>query len=133
METFTIKTFNPDVPAAKPVAFYLLSRGRGAGKPRFQPWRNSYAFFCEPQDAVQYYLYIRSMWEAKVFREYLTPSGPPYITVEDMYYAINTTMAVFNGIDEYIERFYLLLIEGTTVTFKTRLLDALKLALLHKA
>lgn len=130
MEKFILKTYNPQSIPAEPPVFYIAAKGTRAGRPRYHPWRNSFGFYCEPKDAVEYFQKILSMSEANVFKPYAVTGYMDYITIKSMTKAIISTLAAFDSIEEYIDRYYALVKIENTTRSKVALLEALKLSLL---
>jgi hypothetical protein len=131
MKDFTLQTYNPT--ALQPSSFYLLSRGVNTGKPAFQPWRNSYVFFCDVEDVSRYYWCIYGMWQAKAFHQYMHGTCVQFISIGVMKSAIVSTMAAFNNIDRYIDRLQALADLEINLAQKLKLMEALKHSLLRLA
>lgn len=131
MKDFTLQTYNPS--AVQPGNVYLLSRGKNTGKPAFEPWRNSYVLFCDPEDLYKYYWCIYGMWQANAFRQYLRGTCVQYISIGVMKSAIVSTMAAFSNIDHYIDRLKAIAELELNLSHKIKLIEALKQSLFHHA
>lgn len=131
MKDFTLQTYNPS--AVQAGSFYLLSRGRNTGKPAFEPWRNSYVLFCDPDDLFKYYWCIYGMWQANAFHQYLCGTCVQFISIGVMKSAIVSTMAAFSNIDRYIDRLQAIAALELNLTQKLKLIEALRHSLLRHA
>ncbi|MBC9909127.1 DUF6943 family protein [Chitinophaga varians] len=132
MKDFKLVTYNSSVPPKTPPAFYILSRGITTGKPGLNPWRNSLCFYCNPEDAPQYYRYVYCIWSANIFRHDLPIWGIPYLTIKEMYRIIAVTIGVLEGVDAYIGKLYLLMGKDITKLYRIAVLESLQLVLMQR-
>ncbi|MGN8035621.1 DUF6943 family protein [Chitinophaga sp. 22321] len=130
MEKFSLKCFSASG-TGKPAAFFLLSRGRNTGRPAFQPYRNSYAFFCSAADTQTYYQCILSLFKAGCFRQFLHGSVIEFICVGDLQAIISNAIAALHDIEKIAARMQTIDQLEISLHQKLHLLDILRKSLLQ--
>ncbi|PSL42813.1 hypothetical protein CLV51_11029 [Chitinophaga niastensis] len=132
MENFALKCFNVSAPG-KSAAFYLLSRGKNTGRPAFEPYRNSYAFFCSSAETEKYYWCVYALWKSGCFRPMLHGTVIEFIGVGELYTIISTAIGAFRDVDKLIARLRTIYQLEISYREKLRLLELLQQSLLHQS
>lgn len=83
MQPFSLKCHPPGA-AAPPSTFFLLSRGKNAGRPSCSPNPNCFAFTCSPADLDGYYLLVFALWKTGAFARCLFGTAVPFIRIGDV-------------------------------------------------
>lgn len=69
LRTYSVRQETPEN------ALFILSRGRNAGKPMFEPCRNCYILYCRDQMELEnMYWVIYTLWKNSFFHQYLCGS-----------------------------------------------------------
>jgi len=82
MQSFSLKC-HPWGAAAPPSGFFLLSRGKNAGRPSFTPNPNCFGLRCAADDIDRYYWLVYALWETEHFRPYIFGTAIPMIRIGD--------------------------------------------------
>ena len=84
-----ITTHNPAAPHMEH-EFYILNKGKNAGKPMHHPCPN--CFTCQAsshEEKELYYWLCFGLWQARAFRPYLIGSVIPFIRINDLLQVLN--------------------------------------------
>lgn len=74
MENFKVRTYNSEKQTPEN-ALFILSRGRNAGKPLFEPCPNCFILYCKNfEDAENLYWTFFTLWKNRFFHPYLCGS-----------------------------------------------------------
>jgi len=131
----TVRSYSLDqLPSAH--TFYILSKGCNAGKPGFQPWRNSFEIICEVQEEYDFYYWLTSaIFSARLFYAYQKGSVIPFITKGDLVKLLQQ-MAASVDKDSMVaasQKLASLLQLEETLHKQLHLIASIKLGLIHQA
>ena len=74
MENFKVRTYNSEKETPEN-ALFILSRGRNAGKPLFEPCANCFILYCKDQNQLEnLYWTFFTLWKNGFFHPYLCGS-----------------------------------------------------------
>jgi hypothetical protein len=78
--------------------FFILSKGRNAGKPMPECCANCYVFLADDQDDRDFHFYVfLGLWELKYFRPYLVGSVIEFIRIGDLIDIAEETINAVNA------------------------------------
>ncbi|TDW97132.1 DUF6943 family protein [Dinghuibacter silviterrae] len=83
MQTILIQCYRPGSPVP-PASFFILSRGRNAGRPSHTPNPNCFRVTCAAGERDRYYWLVFALWQARRFEYYLHGSVIPLIRIGDV-------------------------------------------------
>ena len=108
MQPFTIKYYRPGA-GVPPAAFFILSRGRNAGRPSFSANRNCYLFTCAEQDLSYYYWLVYGLWDARHFTHLLHGTCVQLMFIDDLRNLIADTARRATGLVDTVDKLQKLL------------------------
>ena len=83
MLTFIIKTHRKGTIYAKP-HFFILNKGMNSGKPKNEPFTNSFVIICQSEtDRENVYWIAFSLWKSKFWHQHLIGSVIPFIRLHE--------------------------------------------------
>jgi hypothetical protein len=83
MPNFIIKTHQKDT-TYKGNQIFILNKGMNSGKPRKEPFTNSFVIqFSNQEDAETVYWLAYSLWKAKFWHQHLVGSVIPFLRLKD--------------------------------------------------
>lgn len=132
MKDFKLVEYNPEESLTETPCFYVLSRGTNTGEPRLNPSVNSYAFYCKPEHAINYFLYIEKMAHSGVFNSYLQFDGSPYISIRMMHHVIDYTISAIEKLEDLFETLFVFIDEEEYFDSILSLLECMNNLIIHK-
>lgn len=95
---FTIKTHNPNARENFKHGFYVLNKGMNAGKPSYEPFRNSFAIVCQSYDEqTKLYWACRALHLNRRFYPYLHGTAVQTIRMDDVHRVLAEAYYKVNG------------------------------------
>jgi len=89
MQSFSVKCHRPGA-AVLPATFFILSRGKNAGRPAYTPSRNCFALRCRADDLEPYYWLVFALWQTGAFAALLMGTAIPFLRLRDLRTCIAT-------------------------------------------
>ncbi len=84
MLTHKVRTYSVHSPAPK-TALYILSRGRNAGKPLFEPCPNCFIYYCSSSEELEtVYWTFYALWKNGFFHPHLCGSVIEMLRLSDL-------------------------------------------------
>jgi len=95
---FTIKTYNPQAREKMKFGFYVLNKGMNAGKPHYEPFRNSFAIMCNDlNEQTKLYWACKALHLNGRFRPHLHGTAVQTICIDDVHKVLAEAYYRVNG------------------------------------